>query len=130
MAKQIEIQPEWDNIAKLAAMARNSGTSYGRLVAAMYAAKQCDYIQQDRIFKEYKRRQAAHKQQEKQENETISEVIELKTENAAKFCPFCGSRVRGRAIYCNNYCRYMYRMKLKQEAKENEQGSSDRKSDG
>lgn len=129
MAKQIEVKPEWDNIAKLAATARNKGTSYGKLVAALYAAKQGDYIQQDKIFSEYKHKQAAKKRQEKQEREKLLEAMDA-AENAGKKCPYCGSRVRGRAIYCNNYCRYMYRMKLKQEAKENEQGSSDRKSDG
>lgn len=55
MAK-IKIDPEWDNLAKEAAEARNAGVTYGVFEGRRYAKEQERILERERRFAEYKAR--------------------------------------------------------------------------
>lgn len=55
MAK-IKIDPEWDNLAKEAAQARNAGVTYGVFEGRRYAREQEKILEKERRYTEYKAR--------------------------------------------------------------------------
>ena len=55
MAK-IKIDPEWDNLAKKAAQARNAGLTYGVFEGRRYAKEQERILERERRYAEYKAR--------------------------------------------------------------------------
>lgn len=55
MAK-IKIDPEWDNLAKEAAQARNAGVTYGVFEGRRYAKEQERILERERRYAEYKAR--------------------------------------------------------------------------
>lgn len=121
MGKIIAIKPEWDSLTKKAVEASNLGTTYGKLEAARFAASQGDYIQQNRLFEDYMQHKGEKRREKKlaEIREDEMEIAELMGEpdgDTGKKCPWCGKEVGGRRIYCNNYCRYMYRRKMEGKA--------------
>lgn len=118
MGRMIPIKPEWDRLTQKAVEATNLGTTYGKLEAARFAASQGDYIQQNRLFDDYLQHKEKNRRKKKlaEIQEDAAEIMQHMGENhdtnTEKTCPWCGKIVIGRRIYCNNYCRYMYRRKM------------------
>lgn len=119
-----EIKPEWDNITKLSVEAENRGISYGRLQSIYYMESLGDYLQRDRVFEEYRSRQAAKKRKEREMRKQLADADPEEPPALAQIpdrtpeikqgqpCRYCGKPVIGRRVYCDDYCRYMYRRKM------------------
>lgn len=54
--EKIKIDPEWDNLAKEAAEARNAGVTYGVFEGRRYAREQEKILEKERRYAEYKAR--------------------------------------------------------------------------
>lgn len=54
--EKIKIDPEWDNLAKEAARARNAGVTYGVYKGRQYAREQEKILEKERRYAEYKAR--------------------------------------------------------------------------